>query len=63
MAGSLGALGQKLYIVVIEIGEEAAQLVDRPGRRERLAIGAGSERKAVGDPTAIRREQGIELAQ
>jgi len=49
--------------VVIEIGEKPAQFVDRPGGREHLSIGTGSERKAVGDPTAIRREQGIEFAQ
>ena len=49
--------------MVIEIGEKPAQFVDRPGSCEHLAIGTGSERKAVGNPTAIRREQGVELAQ
>ena len=63
MAGSLGALGQKLYIVMVKIGKEAAQPVPGTSESERLAISTGSERKAVGDPTAIRREQGRELAQ
>src|SRR6516162_876497 len=62
-AGSLGALGQKLYIVMVEIGEEAAQPVPGTSQSERLAVSTGDERKAVGDPTTIRCKQGRKLAQ
>ena len=62
MAGSRSALDEQRHIVMIEIGEKRTQFVDRPGSRERLAVGTGGERKAVGNPTAIRGKQGIELA-
>jgi hypothetical protein len=48
LAGSLGAPGQKLYIVMVKIREEAAQLVPGTSESERLAVGTSSERKAAG---------------
>jgi hypothetical protein len=63
LAGSLGALGQKLNIVMVKIGEEAAQPVPGTSESERLSVSTRSECKAVGDPTAVRGKQGRELAQ
>jgi hypothetical protein len=48
--------------VVIEIDEKPAQLAERPSSRENRGR-PGSKRNAVGDPTVIRGEQGIKIAQ
>ena len=54
--------GEKCDIVVIKIGQQLAQFLPS-GCGERVAISRSRQRKAVGDPTALGREQRIQLAQ
>jgi hypothetical protein len=61
--GGGSAHGEQPHIVVVEAGEKPAQFILGSGRGERVAVGSGGQRKALGYSDPLAREHRIKLAE